>query len=42
VKQPGPLQQTLLPILRHFLYDNPAAQADLERLRSFNTKDCCA
>lgn len=37
-----PLQQTLLPILRHFLHDSPVAKADLERLRSFGEKNCCA
>ncbi|WP_243372459.1 metalloregulator ArsR/SmtB family transcription factor [Geotalea sp. SG265] len=42
VKQLDPLQQTLLPILRHFLHDSPDARADLERLRSFGTKNCCA
>lgn len=42
VKRPEPLQQTLLPILRHFLHGNLTAQADQERLRGFNTKSCCA
>ena len=42
VKQLDPLQQTLLPILRHFLHDSPDAQADLLRLRSFSAKNCCA
>lgn len=41
VKQPAPLQQTLLPILRHFLHENPTAQADLERLRNIRAKRCC-
>lgn len=37
-----PLQQSLLPILRHFLHDSPTAQADLERLRNFGERNRCA
>ncbi|HEY6837564.1 MAG TPA: metalloregulator ArsR/SmtB family transcription factor, partial [Geobacteraceae bacterium] len=38
----GPLQQSLLPVLRHFLRDEPVAKADVERLRSFNCGNSCA
>lgn len=41
VRQPAPVQQTLLPILRHFLHDSTTAQADLERLRGIRAKRCC-
>ena len=41
-KQLPPLQQSLLPILRHFLHDNIVVNEDLKRLRAFtNNKECC-
>ncbi len=38
----GPLQQSLLPILRHFLHEADMAKADLERLRGFARGSSCA
>ena len=38
----GPLQQSLVPILRHFLHDEAAAKTDIERLRSFARGSSCA
>ncbi|HEY6007315.1 MAG TPA: metalloregulator ArsR/SmtB family transcription factor [Geobacteraceae bacterium] len=38
----GPLQQSLVPILRHFLHDVAAAKTDIERLRSFARGSSCA
>ena len=38
----GPLQQSLLPILRHFLHENGAAKKDVERLRTFSRGSNCA
>jgi len=38
----GPLHQSLLPILRHFLRDEAVAKADTERLRSFARGSSCA
>lgn len=41
-KQLSPLQQSLLPTLRHFLYDNSIANEDMARLSVFyNNKNCC-
>jgi ArsR family transcriptional regulator len=38
----GPIHQFLLPVLRNFLPSSEQAQADLERLRSFNRNNSCA
>jgi ArsR family transcriptional regulator len=38
----GPLQQSLLPILRHFLYDEPVAKADIDRLHELSRSSSCA
>ncbi|RII29076.1 MAG: ArsR family transcriptional regulator [Geobacter sp.] len=42
VKQPGPLQQSLLPILRHFLRDAAVTKSDIERLRGLSRGNVCA
>jgi ArsR family transcriptional regulator len=39
---PGPLQQSLLPILRHFLHDNEVARSDRDRLRELASGNSCA
>ncbi len=38
----GPLQQSLLPILRHFLHEEPLAKTDIERLREMARGSNCA
>ncbi len=38
----GPLQQSLLPILRHFLHDAALAKADIDRLRGLARGSSCA
>ena len=38
----GPLQQSLVPILRHFLHDVAVGKTDIERLRSFARGSSCA
>ena len=38
----APLNQSLLPILRHFLHDEASAKADMERLRDFGSRSNCA
>ena len=38
----GPLQQFLLPILRHFLHEEEVAKTDLERLRNTALGNQCA
>lgn len=38
----GPLQQSLLPVLRHFFHDEAVAKADIGRLRSFDRGSSCA
>ncbi len=38
----GPLQQSLLPILRHFLHEEEAVKADIVRLRNFARENSCA
>lgn len=41
-KQLTPLQQSLLPTLRHFLYDNAVANEDIVRLSAYlNNKERC-
>lgn len=42
VKSLGPLQQSLLPILRHFLREEEPVKAAIERLRSFARDNSCA
>lgn len=42
LKQLGPLQQSLLPILRHFLRDETASRGDIERLRGLSRGNDCA
>ncbi len=42
VAAPGPLQQSMLPILRHFLHDNETAQADRDRLHALAAENSCA
>ena len=42
LRQPGPLQQSLLPILRHFLRDEAVAKSDIERLRGLSRGNVCA
>lgn len=39
---PGPLQQSLLPILRHFLHDNETARTDRDRLHELASNSSCA
>lgn len=38
----GPLQQSLLPILRHFLHDEPVAKSDIDRLHDLSRGNSCA
>jgi ArsR family transcriptional regulator len=38
----GPPQQSLLPLLRHFLHEEPTARADRERLRGLSRHNRCA
>ena len=38
----GPLQQSLLPILRHFLHEEAVAKSDIERLREMARGSSCA
>lgn len=38
----GPLQQSLLPILRHFLRDETVVKGDIDRLRSLDRGNSCA
>ncbi|HAD05242.1 MAG: ArsR family transcriptional regulator [Desulfuromonadales bacterium GWD2_61_12] len=37
----GPLQQSLLPLLRHFLREQSLAKSDRERLDSFRSAQSC-
>lgn len=41
-KSLGPLQQSLLPILRHFLHDEAVAKGDIDRLHSLDRGNSCA
>jgi ArsR family transcriptional regulator len=38
----GPLQHSLLPILRHFLYDETVVKTDIERLHGLARGNSCA
>ncbi len=38
----GPLQQSLLPILRHFLHDQATVKADIDRLQGLGRGSSCA
>lgn len=42
VKQPGPLQQSLLPTLRYFLQQKEAVKLDYGKLQSLNIDSSCA
>jgi ArsR family transcriptional regulator len=42
VTAPGPLQQSLLPILRHFFHDNEIARSDRDRLHELASGNSCA
>ena len=42
VRQPGPLQQSLLPTIRYFLQQQEIVRQDVESLKKLSENRCCA